>query len=247
MKLNTTTIGIPLAIVLLVGAAGAVTASGSRPTPVEQPPAAASPTPAPSSGTTVKPVKTDTVLSDVLDDLVTKGTINSTQKTAIIDAVTAERTVRREARQEARKAAREQAKADRAQLKGFLADGVITKAEFDKLPADSWLRQDDRPDGRRQDHQGRAQDPRSRVHGQGPRSRLVRQEQGPGRLAIGRHERLTPHTTVAFRLRATPGLDAEPRSSRILRSLMSHTTVSWLMCMRGRPRRSEDGRRVSPR
>ena len=32
-----------------------------------------------------------------------------------------------------------------------------------------------------------------------------------------------------------------------MRSLMAHTTVSWLMCMRGRPRRSEDGRRVSPR
>jgi polyhydroxyalkanoate synthesis regulator phasin len=141
VKLNTTTIGIPLAIVLLVGAAGAVMAtSGGQSAPVAQPPAAASPTPTPSPGTTVKPVKTDTVLSDVLDSLVTKGTITAAQKTAIVDAVTAERTARREARQEARKAAREQAKADREQLKGFLADGVITKAEFDKLPADSWLR-----------------------------------------------------------------------------------------------------------
>ena len=141
MKLNTTTIGIPLAIVLLVGAAGVVMATSSDPAAPEAPvPAAATPTPTPSSGTTVKPVKTDTVLADVLDDLVTKGTITSAQKTAIVDAVTAERTVRREARQEARKVAREQAKADREQLKGFLADGVITKAEFDKLPADSWLR-----------------------------------------------------------------------------------------------------------
>ena len=141
MKLNTTTIGIPLAIVLLVGAAGAVMAtSGSQSAPEAQPPAAASPTPTPSSGTTVKPPKTDTVLSDVLDDLVTKGTITAAQKTAILDAVKAERTVRREARQETRKAAREQAKVDRQQLKGFLADGVITREEFDKLPADSRLR-----------------------------------------------------------------------------------------------------------
>ena len=141
MKLNTTTIGIPLAIVLLVGAAGAVMAtSGDQTAPQAEAPAAATPTPTPSSGTTVKPPKTDPVLSDVLDGLVTKGTITAAQKTAIVDAVNAERTARREARQEARKAAREQAKADREQLKGFLADGVITKAEFDKLPADSWLR-----------------------------------------------------------------------------------------------------------
>jgi polyhydroxyalkanoate synthesis regulator phasin len=141
VKLNTTTIGIPLAIVLLVGAAGAAMAtSGSRSLPAAQSPAAESPTPTPSSSTTVKPVKTDTVLSDVLDKLVTNGTINATQKTAILDAVTAERAVRQTARQAARKAAQEQAKADRQQLKTFLADGVITKAEFDKLPADSWLR-----------------------------------------------------------------------------------------------------------
>jgi hypothetical protein len=29
--------------------------------------------------------------------------------------------------------------------------------------------------------------------------------------------------------------------SSILRHLMTHTSVSWLMCMRGRPRRSETG------
>jgi polyhydroxyalkanoate synthesis regulator phasin len=141
VKLNTTTLGIPLAIALLVGAAGAVMATSGGPSaPEAQDPAAASPIPTPSSGTTVKPPKPDSVLSNVLDGLVTKGTINTTQKTAILDAVTAERAVRREARQEARKAAKEQAKADRQQLKGFLADGVITKEEFDKLPADSLLR-----------------------------------------------------------------------------------------------------------
>ena len=141
MRLNTTTIGIPLAIVLLVGAAGAAMAtSGSQSVAEAQPPAAASPTPTPSTGTTVKPRETDTVLSDVLDDLVTKGTITAEQKTAILDAVKAERVVRREARQETRRAAREQAKANRQQLKGFLADGVITREEFDTLPADSPLR-----------------------------------------------------------------------------------------------------------
>jgi hypothetical protein len=141
VKLNTTTIGVPLAIVLLVGAAGAVMAtSGGPSTPEAQPPAAASPTPTPSAGTTVKPPKTDTLLSDVLDDLVTKGTITSAQKAAILDAVKAERAVRREARQETRKAAREQAKANRQQLKGFLEDGVITTEEFNQLPADSPLR-----------------------------------------------------------------------------------------------------------
>jgi uncharacterized membrane protein len=141
VKLNTTTIGIPLAIVLLVGAAGAVTAtSGDQTVPQAEAPAAATPTPTPSSGTTVKPPKTDPLLSEVLDDLVTKGTITATQRTAILDAVQAERAVRREARQEARKAAREEMKANRQQLKGFLADGVITQEEFDKLPADSLLR-----------------------------------------------------------------------------------------------------------
>jgi ribosomal protein L17 len=140
VKLNTTTIGIPLGIVLLVGAAGAVLAtSGSQSAPGAKPPAAA-PTPTPSSGTTTKPGAKDTVLANVLDDLVTKGTISTTQKTAIQDAVAAERAIRREARQEARKAAKEQAKANRQQLKGFLADGVITREEFDKLPADSPLR-----------------------------------------------------------------------------------------------------------
>jgi polyhydroxyalkanoate synthesis regulator phasin len=136
-----TTIGIPLAIVLLVGAAGAVMAtSGGSSAPEGQPPAAASPTPTPPSGTTVKPVAKEAVLLDVLDELVANGTITAAQKTAIVDAVKAERAVRREARQETRKAAKEQAKASRQQLKGFLADGVITKDEFDKLPADSLLR-----------------------------------------------------------------------------------------------------------
>ncbi len=135
MKLNTTTIGIPLAIVLLVGAAGAVMATTSSPAaPEAQAPAA--PTATPTAEPTRKPFKTDTVLTDALDALVAKGTITAAQKTAILEAVAAEQT----ARQEARKAAMEKAKADWRQTKDFLADGVITKEEFNKLPADSYLR-----------------------------------------------------------------------------------------------------------
>ena len=36
-------------------------------------------------------------------------------------------------------------------------------------------------------------------------------------------------------------------ASGILGGLMTHTTLSWKMCMRGRPRRAEDGRRDFPR
>ncbi len=137
MKLSKTTLVIPLAAALLVGAAGAVMATTATPAaPEVQALAAATPTPSPSPGTTVKPAVKDDLLTGVLDDLVTKGTINSGQKTAILNALAAERT----ARQEARKAARDKAKADLQQIKGFLSDGVITKEEFDKLPADSALR-----------------------------------------------------------------------------------------------------------
>lgn len=130
MKLNKT-LGIPLAGLLLVGAAGAVLATTGSPTGTGSGsvvPAAASASPAPSAATT--PVQKDTALSDVLDQLVTKGTISSSQKAAILDAVTAER----QARQTERRAARQQ-------LRDFLSDGVITQDELNKLPADSPLRQ----------------------------------------------------------------------------------------------------------
>ncbi len=137
MKLSKTTLVIPLAAILLIGAAGAVMAtSGSPAAPEAQVPAAATPTPAPSSGTTTKPVAKDDVLTSVLDDLVAKGTITAAQEKAILDRVTAERTIR----QAARKAARDLAKADRQQIRDFLSDGMITRDEFDKLPADSQLR-----------------------------------------------------------------------------------------------------------
>lgn len=139
MKPTQTTFVILLAAALLVGATGAVMATSGGPSaPVALVPAATTPTPAPSSSAGVK-VKDD-VLTGVLDDLVAKGTITEAQKKAVLDGVTTERAARQATRQAARKADREQAKADRQQIKDFLADGVITKAEFDKLPADSPLR-----------------------------------------------------------------------------------------------------------
>ncbi|HYO43448.1 MAG TPA: hypothetical protein VES19_09655 [Candidatus Limnocylindrales bacterium] len=135
MKPTRTSLVIVLAVTLLAVATGAVMATSSVPSASgPQVPAAASPTSAPSSSTA--PRATDNLLTGVLDDLVAKGTISEAQKKAILDGVATERTVRKEAR----KAAREQAKADRQQIRDFLADGVITQAEFDKLPAASPLR-----------------------------------------------------------------------------------------------------------
>jgi polyhydroxyalkanoate synthesis regulator phasin len=125
---------LPLAALLVVGAAGAVLAtsgatSGGGTGAVV--PAAESPSPDPSAATTPGwTVDKDTVLSDVLDDLVAKGTITEAQKTAILDAGAAERTARQTERQQARQ-----------QLQAFWSDGVLTQAEIDQLPADSPYRQ----------------------------------------------------------------------------------------------------------
>jgi hypothetical protein len=131
VKLSKTLV-VPLVGLLLVVAAGAVLAtSGAAPAadPGTVIPAAATAAPAPAAGT--KPVKParDTALTSVLDDLVARNTITAAQKTAILDALAVERT----ARQAERKALREK-------VKGFLSDGVITKAELDQLPADHPLR-----------------------------------------------------------------------------------------------------------
>jgi polyhydroxyalkanoate synthesis regulator phasin len=137
VKLTRNTIVIPLAALMLVGAAGAVLATTSGPTdPGAQAPAAATPTPTPSSGTTTRPDAKDDALTTVLDDLVAKGTVTEAQKKAILDGVATERT----SRMAARKAARDEAIANWQQIRDFLSDGVITKDEFDKLPADSPLR-----------------------------------------------------------------------------------------------------------
>ncbi len=132
------TLVLPLAALLLAVGAGAVLAtSGSAPAADtgDVVPAAESAAPAPSAGTTVKPEK-DTALTEVLDDLVAKNTITAAQKTAILDALKTERA----ARQAERKAAWEEQKALQQKIKGFLADGEITQAELDQLPADHPLR-----------------------------------------------------------------------------------------------------------
>jgi hypothetical protein len=137
VKLSKTLI-VPLAGLLLVGAAGAALATSAG-TPVAgtggvilaaESQAPASPAP------TIKAVGDD-ALTKVLGDLVTKGTITETQKTAIQDALGTERA----ARMAARKAAMAERKALQEKVKGFLADGVITKDELDQLPADHPLRQ----------------------------------------------------------------------------------------------------------
>ncbi|MEW6223671.1 MAG: hypothetical protein AB1627_03500 [Chloroflexota bacterium] len=132
MKLNTT-LGLPLAALLVVGAAGAVLAtSGATGGDTDAVvPAAESASPDASAGTTFKPAR-DGILTDVLDDLVGKGTITEAQKTAILDALTAEREARRADRLERMQ-----------QLKDILEDGQITQDEFDSLPEDSRLRQVD--------------------------------------------------------------------------------------------------------
>ena len=138
MKRNRTTLVLPLAGLLVVAGAGAVLATsgdGGSTTGTVVIPAAESASPDAGSGTTITPDRApdkpkDTVLTDVLDDLVANGTITESQKTAILDGLAAERTARREA-----------AQAQRQQLRQFLADGQITQEELDQLPADSPLRQ----------------------------------------------------------------------------------------------------------
>lgn len=132
MKL-TKTVAVPVVAALLALGTGAVVVTAST-APAANPqaaaPAAATVTPAPSAATFPKRDIEDTALADALDTLVAKGTITAAQKTAVLDAVIAERTARMEARQ-----------AERQQMQEFLADGQITQDELDKLPADSHLRQ----------------------------------------------------------------------------------------------------------
>jgi polyhydroxyalkanoate synthesis regulator phasin len=138
MKLSRSTIVLSLSGLLLVAGASVVLAtSGPGPAATETAVVPAAESASPSAATGTRPKAQDTVLTGVLDDLVAKGTITESQKQAVLDGVSAERT----ARQEARKAAREAAKAERQQIRAFFADGVLTQEEFDQLPADSRLRQ----------------------------------------------------------------------------------------------------------
>jgi hypothetical protein len=131
VKLNRTSVVLPLAGLLVIGGAGAVFAtSGGAPSGTDTVvPAAESPSPSAATTAPARDIQKDTALEDTLTKLVADGTITETQKTAILDGVAAERTARQAAR-----------KAEREQLRSFLADGVITQAEIDQLPADSYLR-----------------------------------------------------------------------------------------------------------
>ena len=160
MKIHPSTVVVPLAVVLLVGAAGAVLAT-SNPSPAGNAGAQAEETASPGATTAPAPTTAptnapagpssgpsparpfpgvgldDTALKTALDKLVANGTITAAQEQAILDAVTAER----QARAQERQAQRQALQAQRDQIRTFLADGQITQDELDQLPADSPLRQ----------------------------------------------------------------------------------------------------------
>jgi len=163
VKIHPSTVVVPLAIVLLVIAAGAVLATtggplapGGNGAPAEAtatPGATSAPAPTaspgvtgPSTGPAAGPFKglfngltadADTALKTALDKLVASGTITASQETVILDAVKAER----QARVADLKAQRKALQAQRDQIRGFLSDGVITQDELNQLPANSPLRQ----------------------------------------------------------------------------------------------------------
>jgi len=138
----TTSLVIPVAALLVAVGAGAVLAStGSSPSTsvspgvvpsADQPsasPAAAAPTASPAPGAPRRAFQ-DPLLTQVLDDLVAKGTITADQRQAILDGL-----------QSARQAKIDEARQRAEQLRQFLADGQITQDELNQLPADSPLRQ----------------------------------------------------------------------------------------------------------
>jgi polyhydroxyalkanoate synthesis regulator phasin len=139
----TKTLALPIIGLLLLVGAGAVLAATASPAPSSSDaivPAAETPSPTPTPAPTTRasrPKAADTALSDVLDDLVAKGTINESQKTAILDAVQA----RRDQLQADRKAAADALRQQAQQIRDFLSDGQITQDELDQLPANSPLRQ----------------------------------------------------------------------------------------------------------
>jgi polyhydroxyalkanoate synthesis regulator phasin len=150
VKIHSSTLVVPLVVVLLVIGAGAVLATSGPSAPVNAPaPAAATPSPdattAPASGDPgkgpaaapfLRPFADDTALKTALDKLVAAGTITADQEQAILDAVKAER----QARLQDLQAQRQALQAQRDQIRQFLADGVITQDELNQLPADSPLR-----------------------------------------------------------------------------------------------------------
>lgn len=130
MKLGKT-LALAIAVVaLVVIGAGAVLASAGGGSPAANGgtgvPDAATPTATPGAAAT--PTVKAPFLTQVLDGLVTKGTITKAQEQAILDAWIGARTTRIQ-----------DAQAQRKLLKTILSDGVITQDELKQLPADSPL------------------------------------------------------------------------------------------------------------
>lgn len=119
---------LPIAGLLLVGAAGAVLAQSGATGPTD--------TTTPAVDASASPGTTDTtkrpgegILEDVLADLVTKGTITQAQSDAITGALDAKRTELQAQRE-----------ALRELWTTILEDGQITEEEIAQLPEDSPLR-----------------------------------------------------------------------------------------------------------
>jgi membrane-bound lytic murein transglycosylase B len=129
-------IWLPVAGFLLIAGAAVATAAPGLISRAQAmlPAAAASPDPS-TAPDAVHPDK-EAFLNEVLTDLVAKGTITQAQADAILSGVQTKIDDRRAELQKLR----EQWQAVQAQIKTFLADGVITQAEIDQLPADNPLR-----------------------------------------------------------------------------------------------------------
>ena len=131
MKLNRTSVVLPLAALLVIGGAGAVFAANgsapSGPTPVV--PAADSPSPSAVTTAPVPDKPKDTVLEDTLDEARRRRHDHREPEEASSTASWPSAPPRQAAR-----------KAERDQLKAFLADGVITQAGDRPAPGRQPLR-----------------------------------------------------------------------------------------------------------
>jgi polyhydroxyalkanoate synthesis regulator phasin len=127
VKLKTLVLPIAASAVILAGT-GAVLATAGPVAPAQVVAPAANPTSSPAAAAATTPAQAAPVLAKVLDGLVAKGTITAPQEQSILSAWVAQR-----------KAATQERRAERQQLRAFLADGVLTQAELAQLPADSPL------------------------------------------------------------------------------------------------------------
>jgi polyhydroxyalkanoate synthesis regulator phasin len=127
VKLKTLVLPLAASALILAGT-GAVLATAGPIVPTQVVAPAADPTATPASGAARTPAQAAPFLAKVLDGLVAKGTITAAQEQSILTAWISQR-----------KAAAQQQRAERQQLRAFLADGVLTEAELAQLPANSPL------------------------------------------------------------------------------------------------------------